>query len=85
MHSRQRSSGMQIYFHRKFAENILGSPALAEKEFLAVLPEEIVLSADSGKAKGRIIDKQFSGSNVDTLLISADNSSKRFARLQIEV
>ena len=35
------------------------------KELLAVLPEEIVLSADSGKAQGRIIDKQFSGSNVE--------------------
>lgn len=34
------------------------------KELLAVLPEEIVLSADSGKAQGRIIDKQFSGSTV---------------------
>ena len=35
------------------------------KELLAVLPEEIVLSADSGKAQGRIIDKQFSGANVE--------------------
>ena len=35
------------------------------RELLAVLPEEIVLSADSGKAQGRIIDKQFSGSNVE--------------------
>jgi iron(III) transport system ATP-binding protein len=38
------------------------------KEVLAVLPEEIVLSADSGKAEGRIIDKQFSGSNVEYAL-----------------
>ena len=35
------------------------------KELLAVLPEEIVLSADPGKAQGRIIDKQFSGSSVE--------------------
>jgi iron(III) transport system ATP-binding protein len=35
------------------------------QEMLAVLPEEIVLSAESGKAKGRIIDKQFSGSNIE--------------------
>ena len=34
-------------------------------EELAVLPEEIVLSALPGKAQGRIIDKQFSGSNVE--------------------
>jgi iron(III) transport system ATP-binding protein len=35
------------------------------KELLAVLPEEIVLSDDSGKAQGRIVDKQFSGANVE--------------------
>ena len=53
----------------------LFSPEICKKYFnvqpsdetgiLAVLPEEIMLSADSAKAQGRIIDKQFSGSNVE--------------------
>ncbi|MGA9408667.1 MAG: ABC transporter ATP-binding protein [Bacteroidota bacterium] len=52
-------------FSREICKDYFGSAMLGEGEALAVLPEEIVLSADSGKAKGRIIDKQFSGSSVE--------------------
>jgi iron(III) transport system ATP-binding protein len=42
-----------------------GITTISVNESLAVLPEEIVLSAVPAKAQGRIIDKQFSGSNVE--------------------
>ncbi len=52
-------------FSPGICKEYFGITSLAANEVLAVLPEEIVLSAKSGKAKGRIIDKQFSGSNVE--------------------
>ncbi len=52
-------------FSSALCKEYFGITNIAAKELLAVLPEEIVLSADSGNAKGRIIDKQFSGSNVE--------------------
>ncbi len=42
-----------------------GVPGLTESELLAVLPEEIILSNDPGKARGKISNKEFSGSSVE--------------------
>ncbi|HTR81692.1 MAG TPA: ABC transporter ATP-binding protein [Bacteroidota bacterium] len=42
-----------------------GVRGIPSNEFLAVLPEEITLSARSGKATGTITEKQFSGSVVE--------------------
>jgi iron(III) transport system ATP-binding protein len=42
-----------------------GVPGLTESELLAVLPEEIILSNDSGKTRGKISSKEFSGSSVE--------------------
>ena len=52
-------------FSAETCKEYFNNTMVGAKEMLAVLPEEIVLSADSGKAQGRIIDKQFSGSNVE--------------------
>ncbi|MGA7159624.1 MAG: ABC transporter ATP-binding protein [Bacteroidota bacterium] len=52
-------------FSPEICRKYFGISTLDEKEVLAVLPEEIALSSASGKAKGRIIDKQFSGSSVE--------------------
>ncbi len=52
-------------FSAKFCKEYFAVTAVDANEMFAVLPEEIMLSADSGKAKGRIIDKQFSGSSIE--------------------
>ena len=52
-------------FSREICGEYFGITNLTVKELLAVLPEEIILSAGSGKAAGRIIDKQFSGSSIE--------------------
>ncbi len=49
---------------------------ISDHEVLAVLPEEIVLSAVPGKAQGRIVDKQFSGSIVEYTVDFAGQSVK---------
>jgi iron(III) transport system ATP-binding protein len=59
------SIGHANLFSPKVCKKYFNIGKIAEDEFLAVLPEEIVLSARSAKSRGRIIDRQFSGSNVE--------------------
>lgn len=52
-------------FSANTCREYFGIPGLTEDEVLAVLPEEIILSNDSGKAMGSISNKEFSGSHVE--------------------
>ena len=52
-------------FSASISREYFGVSGIAENEVLAVLPEEIVLSNDGGKAKGKISTKEFSGANVE--------------------
>jgi len=55
-------------FSSKACKEFFRIGSLGPGEFLAVLPEEIILSKQPGKARARIIDKQFSGSLVEYTL-----------------
>jgi ABC-type Fe3+/spermidine/putrescine transport system ATPase subunit len=59
------SIGHANLFSPKVCKKYFNIGKIAEDELLAVLPEEIVLSARSAKSRGRIIDRQFSGSSVE--------------------
>jgi iron(III) transport system ATP-binding protein len=73
-------------FSSGFCKDVFRIGGLAPGEFLAVLPEEIRLSARGGRVRGRIVDKQFSGSLVEYTVefggqrvkVSQSTSDKKF-------
>ncbi len=52
-------------FSSKVCKDFFQIGAVRPGEFLAVLPEEIILSKRSGTVRAQIVDKQFSGSLVE--------------------
>ena len=52
-------------FSAKTCRECFQKQGRSENEYLAVLPEEITLSASSGKAKGRVVHREFSGASVE--------------------
>ncbi len=74
-------------FSSRTCAEYFGNSALAPNELLAVLPEEINLNLDTGRATGRLVDRQFSGSSVEyavefhgqLLKIHCSSSDNQFA------
>jgi iron(III) transport system ATP-binding protein len=74
-------------FSAKVSKDLFRVDGLRPGEYLAVLPEEIILSSHAGKVRARIIDKQFSGSLIEYTLdlagerirASRSASDKKFA------
>ena len=52
-------------FSPESSKRYFGINNLSQGESLAILPEEVILSTRGGKARGKIVDKQFSGSSVE--------------------
>ena len=75
-------------FSSKVCREFFRIGTLKPGEFLAVLPDEMILSERSGKLRARIVDKQFSGSHVEYTLefggehvrVSRSTSDKKFDR-----